>query len=223
MGFYRVVIKGKTSYKALIYNFSYFFCEVLNLLMVVISRAILDSLLNGKFSSYGTDVNAFFTILNDEEHAEKLPNPMCNLFPTEVSCSVSYCAVTGGANKENVLCLLQNNVFNQYFFLILWWWYIILITISCIGILYRLIQLSIEQFGMMKLVFLLNGKGVKEYNQCCVRGLKMRPWQIFLFTRLAINLTGDQINGLVEAIKNEDVTADGAGIELMAGEKSYMA
>ena len=81
----------------------------------------------------------------------------------------------------------------------------------------------------MKLVFLLNGKGVKEYNQCCVRGLKMRPWQIFLFTRLAINLTGDQINGLVEAIKNEDEkpedekTADGAGIELMAGEKSNMA
>lgn len=227
--FYRVVMKGKTSYKAVLYNFSYFFCEILNLLMVVISRAILDSLLNGKFSSYGTDVNQFFTILNDDEHVEKLPNPMCNLFPTEVSCSVSYGAPTGGANKINTLCLLQNNVFNQYFFLILWWWYIILITISCIGILYRLIQLSIGQLGMMRLVVLLTGKGVKEYNQHCVRTLKLRPWEIFLFTRLAINITGDQINGLIEAIMDEDEkpedekAADGAGIELMAGEKSNMA
>ena len=81
----------------------------------------------------------------------------------------------------------------------------------------------------MRLVVLLNGKGVKEYNQHCVRTLKLRPWEIFLFTRLAINITGDQINGLIEAIMNEDEkpedekAADGAGIELMAGEKSNMA
>ena len=72
---------------------------------------------------------------------------MCHLFPTEVSCSVKTGGVGGNTNKENILCLLPNNVFYQYYFLIVWWWWVALIFITCLALVYRLVQILLPQFG----------------------------------------------------------------------------
>ena len=136
--FFRVIVKK--SWKAVHYNFGYAVCEILNIAMLVASVATLDSLFHGMFIGYGRDVRMYY----EDRLAH---NPMCNLFPTEVSCTVRKGAVTGGANQDNMICLLQLNIVNQFFFLILWWWYLFLFTISMVGLVYRIAQLSLPQVG----------------------------------------------------------------------------
>merc|ERR1712088_833056 len=44
-------------------------------------------------------------------------DPMCELFPTEVSCYIRIGATTGGIDASNYLRILNNNIFNQKYFL----------------------------------------------------------------------------------------------------------
>jgi len=69
------------------YHVCFAVCELLNIVMLIICFYILDSLLNGKFWSYGIAVNNYYgtkpssTELTSNSGLTK-PNPMCNLFPT---------------------------------------------------------------------------------------------------------------------------------------------
>eukprot|EP00091_Calanus_sinicus_P020689 TRINITY_DN5804_c0_g1_i1.p1 TRINITY_DN5804_c0_g1~~TRINITY_DN5804_c0_g1_i1.p1 ORF type:complete len:210 (-),score=48.75 TRINITY_DN5804_c0_g1_i1:291-920(-) len=119
-------------------------CELLNLVMLLACFQIMDSLLNGSFWKYGTDVQKYYNSATKKTDA----NPMCNLFPTEVACNHCSGSVGGGCNdRSSILCILSNNLFNQYFFLILWFWWILLLAVSIIGIIYRLAQMFIPSFS----------------------------------------------------------------------------
>ena len=52
----------------------------------------------------------------------------------------------------------------------------------------------------------MNVDGVETENQDHLRQKmeKMMPWDIFLFRRLAINLTGSQLNNLIIGMKKEE-------------------
>merc|ERR1719264_551616 len=58
--FHKVVRGGKTSsVQAMIYNFGFAFCEVLNLVVILISQSMLNSLFNDEYSSYGVNVQTY--------------------------------------------------------------------------------------------------------------------------------------------------------------------
>ena len=148
------------SLPAIIYNFGFAFCEILNLIVILVSQSILNSLFNDEFASYGVNVQTYNSFVPNPSLPERTSplNPMCHLFPTEVSCTVKTGGIGGNANKDNILCLLPNNVFYQYYFLILWWWWVVLIFITCLGLVYRLIQILVPQFGRLVLL--------TRYNMC---------------------------------------------------------
>jgi len=198
--FYKVALKK--SWQARIYNFGFAFCELLNIVAVVINREILDRLLKGQFYGYGHDAVAFFSY---EPHPNALDdagvkNPLCNVFPTEVSCSVNMGSITGNADITNTLCLLSNNVFNQYFFLILWFWWVILLSISCLGVVYRIAQICVPGVAKMRLNAMLNMLAVGQKNQLKIQDLDLATTEVFLLTRLVSNLKGSEVNRLIEAI-----------------------
>ena len=152
----QVVMRGRTnSMTAIVYNFGLAICEVLNLVVILVSQSILNSLFNDEFASYGVKVQSYNSFVPNPSLPELASptNPMCHLFPTEVSCTVKTGGIGGNANKENILCLLPNNVFYQYYFLILWWWWVALIFITCLGLVYRLVQILIPQFGRQVILF----------------------------------------------------------------------
>merc|ERR1719458_484519 len=193
------VVRGRNSNSG-IYNFGFAFCEFLNIVVVIVSMSILNALLNGEFSSYGTNVQTYMSFVPNPNLYEQTPpaNPMCHLFPTEVSCNVKSGGITRGANKDNVLCLLPNNVFYQYFFLILWWWYVVLLSISCVGLVFRLLQIFLPKFGRMQLNSMLGAMGLSE-NQ--LRKEKLTTSATFLLLRLVRNLKGSQVIKLFEAME----------------------
>jgi len=206
----QVVTRGRTnSMPAIVYNFGFAFCEVLNLVVILVSQSILNSLFNDEYASYGINVQSYNSFVPNPNLPELTSpaNPMCHLFPTEVSCSVKTGGIGGNANKQNILCLLPNNVFYQYYFLIVWWWWVVLIFITCLGLVYRLVQIILPQFGRMQLNAILDTLGVGYKYRQLMDGRKLRPWEIFLLKRLVRNLKGSQVVKLFEAMDQEDATS----------------
>merc|ERR1719205_530995 len=135
-------------------------------------------------------------------------NPMCHLFPTEVSCTVKTGGIGGSTDAENILCLLPNNVFYQYYFLIVWWWWVALIFITCLALVYRLVQILLPQFGRMRLEAMFATLGVDSGSLDKVDKMKLSTWETFLLTRLVGNLKGSQVSKLFDALDNEGQIQD---------------
>ncbi|XP_023330142.1 innexin inx3 isoform X2 [Eurytemora carolleeae] len=124
-------LQGKR--KLLNYALFYIFCEVLNLLSVLLCVGVFDKILFNRFWSYGSD----FITYTSSERGSGVSNPMCEIFPTVVSCSFVSGGSSGGSDLNNHICILSNNLFNMYYFLILWFWWIFLILVSLVQIIYR--------------------------------------------------------------------------------------
>lgn len=198
--FYKVALKK--SWQARIYNFGFAFCELLNIAAIVVNRQILDRLFKGQFYNYGPEAVEYFSYEPRPNDLETVgvKNPLCQVFPTEVSCTVHIGAITGGADTSNTLCLLSNNVFNQYYFLILWFWWVILLSVSSVGVIYRLAQIAVPGVAKMRLRVMLNTLAVGEKNQAKIENLDLASTEVFLLTRLVANLKGSEVNRMIEAI-----------------------
>jgi len=185
------------------YHVCFAVCELLNIVMLIISFLIMDSLLNGKFWSYGIDVNNYYGTkpslaeLQSNPGLEK-PNPMCSLFPTVVACNIKTGSISGGAgDKDSLICILSNNLFNQYFFLILWLWWIILLFISALGLIYRAAQMSMPAISKAVLETYLRPLGLENK----INKLDhLRPSDYFVLGRLAINLKGSTMEDLMDEL-----------------------
>jgi len=191
------------------YHVGFAVCELLNIVTLIICFHIMDSLLNGRFWSYGMDVNNYYGTKPSPEELKSnpglaKPNPMCSLFPTEVACNLCTGSIGGGCgDKQSLLCILSNNLFNQYFFLILWFWWVLLLSISVLGLLYRAAQLSIPSFG--KTILLLHlAPLAQEY-----RALTLRPGEMFLLGRLVLNVKGSIMEEVLDEIERyESIKSD---------------
>ena len=189
------MIKRFRKLRKKMYTLGYFGCEVLNIVSVILCFSILDSLFDGKFRNYGTNV------LNYDKTDSKAVDPKCNLFPTEVSCNVQTGGIDGNADENNFLCLLSNNLFNQYYFLILWWWWVTLLALSVGGFVYRLAQIISTDISRNVFIYKISPYGqagrvkyLKDYGQA----------EFFLLGRICQNLKGSQIEDLMyELVRSE--------------------
>jgi len=131
------------------YHFYFGFCELLNLIMVILSMVITDALLLNKFWGYGQEVlHYIWSVKHVGPDGKYLTHdPMCELFPTEVACYIRIGATTGAIDRSNYLCILSNNLFNQKYFLALWLWWFALIGISTLGLIYRAARIMIPDLS----------------------------------------------------------------------------
>jgi len=116
--------------------FAYFVCcELLNYAFLLIQFVETNKFLNGKFSWYGLEVLVY---LGKDRLERKIgTNPMCAVFPTEVSCNIPNIGAAGGKQTSNGLCVLTQNIINEKMYLIFWFWYVILGTISVLFLVWR--------------------------------------------------------------------------------------
>jgi len=136
------------------YHIYFGFCELLNLVMVVLSIVVTDALLLGKFWGYGQEVlHYMFSVKHVGPEGQYLTHdPMCELFPTEVACYIRIGATTGAIDRANYLCILSNNLFNQKYFLVLWLWWSALICLSTMGLLYRVARIAVPDISRSMLL-----------------------------------------------------------------------
>jgi len=193
--------------KARRYNYNYALCEILNIFCIILCFIILNALVgNGKkhFWKYGTDVFRYEYNLNekyekDEDYWKTRVSPRCNLFPTEVSCNVKTGGIDKGVDVDNTLCILSNNLFNQYYFIILWFWWTILLAISAGGFVYRLAQILSEDVSKQIFIFKtsLDVEDVENLG-------KYSQEEYFLLGRICQNLKGSQIQKLMKKLEHSE-------------------
>ena len=179
-----------------VYGVSYFLCETLNIVSVLTCFSILDTLLGGKFWNYGQDFQ------NYNQTAEDSVNPLCNVFPTEVSCGLMKgLGATGNPTRINILCLLSNNLFNQYYFLIIWYWWLTLLTVSALGLVYRLAELLSQNVSKWVFICKMEPHG---HDRTAARLVGLSSAQYFLLGRICQNLKGSQIGKVLQELEKQE-------------------
>ena len=181
---------NKLRRKAGIFHLGFFICELLNIASVLLCFAILDALFGKKYFKYGADFIA--------PSAVDPVDPLCNLFPSVVSCTVKTGGISGNADISNHLCLLSNNLFNQYYFLILWFWWVVLLAVSALGLVYRLAQMFLPAASQWVFLRKLEPHGVQLSDWRPGKLEKFSSADYFLLGRICQNLKGSQI---VEVLK----------------------
>merc|ERR1712141_363283 len=177
------------------FQWGFFFCELLNIVSVIICFAMLNTLLGGNFMKYGSDFAAY----SNSESTEKV-NPLCNVFPSVVSCTVLTGGATGNPDQASILCLLSNNLFNQYYFLIIWYWWVSLLTVSALGLVYRLAGILSPDVSKWVFVCKMEPLG---HDRTAARLVELSSADFFLLGRICQNLKGSQIGNVLHELKKQ--------------------
>jgi len=181
------------------YHFYFGFCEFLNLLMCLLSMFVTDALLLNKFFGYGQEV---FKYIWAEKHISAdgkylTHDPMCELFPTEVSCYIRIGATTGGIDASNYLCILNNNIFNQKYFLVLWMWWMVLIGFSVIGLIYRFARMMIPDLSRSILL--------RKVPAWKLGNLELSAADSFVLESMAVNMPHNAMDQVISEIAKKHV------------------
>jgi len=130
------------------YQKKFVILESLNILFLLLSLFITDWILNYKFWDYGYRVTSYLSVYGQPQPKDQpLHNPMCEVFPTEISCIINTGADTGGYDQRNFLCILTNNLLNQRYFFVLWLWWAFLLLFSLLGLVFRLATICVPAFA----------------------------------------------------------------------------
>jgi len=187
--------RNQIKYRA--FHIKFFFCELLNVAAVLVSMSICDNLFNGRFWSYGTEVFDYMKMDPETIDTHKIPDPKCNIFPTEVSCQVATGSLTGNTDEKNLLCILSNNIFNQHYFFLVWIWWVVLLAISGIALVFRVARIAIPGFSTR--VFRFRHGNLNVVNT--IRGLSGADF--FILDRIAENLDLVDLEELLKYIADQ--------------------
>ena len=96
------------------------------------------------------------------------------------------------------------------FFLILWFWWVLLLTISMIGLTYRLAQMFITSFSksVLKVVYLAPYGLDQKVNM-----LSLSSAEYFLLGRLAMNVKGSTMEKVIKELRYSVSTQDEVALE----------
>merc|ERR1712088_817298 len=187
--------------KAIKFHWTFFFCEILNIASVICCFIILDTLFGGNFMHYGSNFAAY----SSSENTPEAVNPLCNLFPSVVSCTLLIGGATANTDRTNILCLLSNNIFNQYYFLILWYWWVTLLTVSALGLVYRLAQILSQDVSKWVFVCKMEPHG---HDTTAAKLVELSSADYFLLGRICQNLKGSQIGNVLQELKKKSSKAE---------------
>merc|ERR1719220_1192318 len=168
-----VVEKFVKYFKSIIHHnawyFGYFvFCETLNFVSLVFQFYLVDVFLNNKFRWFGWEVVEYYSwSFRDRQNRDlMLRNPLCAVFPTEVSCNIPNVGAAGNEQAHNGLCVLTQNIINEKIYLFLWFWFMFLFTVSIFFVFYRICTLFFEKLRFQLLFKTVRHKYDEDIRKC---------------------------------------------------------
>jgi len=146
-------VKGQNNF----YFAKFVLCELLNIAVLAFNFYVTNAFFSFEWGPYGFKViNYYNQSPIERKAAEGLHNPMCDLFPTVVSCDMKTVGASGQPETFNGLCVLSQNIINQWIFLVLYFWYVLLFTLSAFYILYRISTIALPQLRILVLKVRIN-------------------------------------------------------------------
>ncbi|XP_068235260.1 innexin inx2-like isoform X2 [Palaemon carinicauda] len=119
----------------------FFFCEFLNLGVVIGMIFFTNWFLGGEFLNYGASV---IEILGQDP--ENRTDPMSRVFPKMTKCIFKTFGSSGTIQIHDVMCLIATNIINEKIYVFLWVWLIILTAVTSIWFIGRLLTIVLPPF-----------------------------------------------------------------------------
>ncbi|OQR66315.1 innexin inx2-like [Tropilaelaps mercedesae] len=164
------VTHRKTHY----YIATYFhFTELLFLFNLICQIAITHIFLNYQFIPLGIMVF-------------KEPGVLIRIFPRLAKCTFHSYGPSGDIQRQDALCLLSQNVFNEKIFLFLWFWYLLLLILSVFVTIWRLTTLCAQQVRVIRLIRYSNRNEQHMLDEIC-QSLDFCDW--YVLTTVSKNLS----------------------------------
>lgn len=116
----------------------FFFCEFLNLAVVVSMLFFTDTFLGGEFLTYGSSIIEIASL-----DPENRTDPMSLVFPKMAKCTFKSFGASGTIQVKDVMCLIATNIINEKIYLFLWVWLVLLTAITAVWSLYRLLTIVV--------------------------------------------------------------------------------
>jgi len=150
---------GKRNSTLMFYYFKFLFCQILNIALLIANFTMTSAFLDTDFSTYGTDVLEYLS-----EPKDSRSNPMCQVFPTAVSCTYFEIGTAGQGQTSNHLCILSQNIINEKIYLGLWFWFIFLAAIGSIQMLYEVIIIALPAIRLQLTLLTMGSNGSDDIN-----------------------------------------------------------
>ncbi|XP_022647488.1 innexin inx2-like [Varroa destructor] len=180
---YFVTHKGTHAYIAFYFHFT----ESLFLLNLVCQIALTNILLDYQFVPLGVMVLM-------------QPRTLLKVFPRLAKCTFHLYGVSGDVQRQDALCLLGQNVFNEKIFLFLWFWYIILLILSVSVTIWRLGTLFSRRLRVVRLMAYFNSKERYMLDRICYT-LNFSDW--YVLTTVSKNISPIACRNLYIALYTE--------------------
>ncbi|XP_013773582.1 innexin inx2-like [Limulus polyphemus] len=114
------------------YFISYVLAEAMNFANVVGQMFLMDTFLQGEFSTYGSKVIQF-----TEWDWSVRYDPMIKVFPRLTKCTFHKYGSSGDVQRHDAMCILPINIINEKIYVFLWFWFVILAVMSGLVLIYR--------------------------------------------------------------------------------------
>jgi len=123
------------------YAFGFFFCELMNICLAILSVFLTHKFLLDQYLPYGLQLYRYYTIEPEERVRLGLNDPMCEVFPKMASCRYQRYGMGGREDNRHAICILGLNMINDKVFIVLWVWHCFICTVGTMRIFTRASQL----------------------------------------------------------------------------------
>lgn len=120
------------------YVLKYWACEALCFINIISQLFLVDTFLGGEFFSYGLKVLEY----SDMDQDVRM-DPMIYVFPRMTKCTFHKFGPSGSLVKNDAMCILPLNIFNEKVFIFMWFWFVILAVLLGALVLFRIALFTI--------------------------------------------------------------------------------
>ncbi|XP_076062715.1 innexin inx3-like [Oratosquilla oratoria] len=116
-----------------VYSFPYLICEILNLVNVILQLVFMDVIARQTFSEYGHKVVSLIVDRSDPE------DELYEIFPRMLRCTYTSFMPNGELWKQDLLCVLPQNVLTEKVFICIWVWFVAVATITAAQVVFKIL------------------------------------------------------------------------------------
>lgn len=110
-------------------------CEILNAINLIVQIYLTNVFLSGGFYDLGPA--AIRTSDMDQSVLDEI-------FPKITKCTFHKYGPSGSLQAHDAMCVLALNIINEKIFLVLWFWYLMLFIVTMLGLIWRIVTLSLH-------------------------------------------------------------------------------
>ena len=184
------------------YFYTFIACEMLNIVIAIISFVLTDVFLSGRFFNYGSNVISYDSVIKHDSGIDELnckQHPMSSLFPTVVNCEYSFSGVNKNLDKRSTICMLGQNILNQKIFFLIWIWFIVLFVASALVFIDRMVSIFVPAYQRSILESHIRSRNARSLTQRMPLGYE-RNGEWFVLAQLGRNSSPYKYRNFLEKL-----------------------